>query len=108
MNLIVQVSGFTDGVPVSRKRKYNALSLAEEISQFCKIDDKKIDDKQLNECLSQLRAGEMYKLINKGIEYLKPNPKILGYGKILASDNKDNPKIRKCEISVVFIPINNY
>jgi len=109
LKLIIQVSGYTDGVPVGRIRTNASVpSLAEEIAPFCEIDYLSCSDEQLNICLSELRAQEMYTQIYNEIKDFNPQSKIIGNGQILAVDDKANPAIRKCEISVVFIPLSVY
>ena len=93
LSLNLKFVGYTDGVPVGD-------TLALKISKLCILSS------DLNVCLSELRAREMFPAFSKDFKNYHTIADCTGKGDILAKNKNSNPSLRKCEVSFSLMPEN--
>lgn len=93
LRLKLKFVGYTDGVPVGD-------TLALKISKLCILSS------DLNVCLSELRAREMFPAFSKDFKNYHTIADCTGKGDILAKNKNSNPSLRKCEVSFSLMPEN--
>ncbi|HAS43705.1 MAG TPA: hypothetical protein DCS93_24705 [Microscillaceae bacterium] len=97
ISLIIKVTGYTDGSPIRASRL--------RIAQACNMPANS-PQKDLNQCLSKLRAQAICQIIAKYFTNYNVIRTVVGKGSVLARGNTaNNPKLRKVDVSL-FITVN--